>query len=161
MRNTFIVLLIILIHCSCKNYKENNTENIEKETANLPPPSKNIDENSLVGFACYYSGRKSQPVKNITKILENKKYEELKKKIFSNKPAEKYLATLACIKLLEKDKIKLNNMELNQIDENKRSEVKIYFCGGCTKAENYKLSQLFSKKTEFTSEVENWYNQIK
>ncbi|MDG2431740.1 hypothetical protein [Flavobacterium sp.] len=161
MRNIFIVLLLLLINFSCKNNSEFEKENLEKELIKLPPPPKKIDENSLVGFACYYSGRKSKPVENITEIIEKKKFEELKKKIISNKPAEKYLATFACIKLLEKGIIKLNNDELNQIDENKRSDVEIYFCGGCTEAENYKLSKLLSEKTEFTSEVENWFNRVK
>ena len=161
MRNIFIILLIILINFSCKNNKEIDKENLEKELTELPPPPKKIDENSLVGFACYYSGRKSKPVENITELIEKKKFEELKKKIISNKPAEKFLATFACIKLLEKGIIKLNNNELIQINENKLSDVEIYSCGGCTEAENYKLSKLLSEKTEFISEVENWFNRIK
>lgn len=161
MRNTFIILIIIFINCSCKNNKEIDKNNLQPELIKLPPPPKIIDENSLVGFACYYSGRKSKPVENITEILEKKNFEKLKEKIVSNKPAEKYLATFACLKLLEKGIIQLNNNELNQIDKNKQSEEKIYFCGGCTVDENYKLSQLFTEKTEFTSAVENWFNKIK
>lgn len=161
MKNIYIVLLLLLINFGCKNNNEFEKENLEKELIKLPPPPKKIDENSLVGFTCYYSGRKSKPVENITEIIENKKFEQLKKKIISNKPAEKYLATFACIKLLEKGIIKLNKDELNQIIENKLCDVEIYFCGGCTEAESYKLSKLLSEKTEFTSEVENWFNQIK
>lgn len=161
MKNIFIILFIILISFSCKNNKKIDKENLEKELVKLPPPQKIIDENSLVGFACYYAGRRSEPVENITEILERKNYDELKKKISSNKPAEKYLATFACIRLSENKIIKLNNNELSQIDENKKSDLKIYFCGGCTEKENYKLSQLFSEKIEFITEVEDWFNQIK
>lgn len=149
-----------MINCSCKNYKEINTENLESELL-IPPPPKIIDENSLVGFACYFEGRRSEPVENITKILERKNYVELKKKISSNKPAEKYLASFACIKLSEKKIITLNSIELSQIEENKKSDLEIYFCSGCTEKENYKLSQLFTEKIEFTKEVEDWFNQIK
>lgn len=161
MKNIFIFLFIILIFFSCKNNKKIDKENLERELIKLPPPQKIIDENSLVGFACYYAGRRSEPVESITEILERKNYDELKKKISSNKPAEKYLATFACIRLSENKIIKLNNNELSQIDENKKSDLKIYFCGGCTKKENYKLSQLFSEKIEFITEVEDWFKQIK
>ncbi len=115
----------------------------------------------MVGFACGYSGKSSETVDNITELLEHKKYAELKKKIVSNKPAEKYLATFSCIKLLGKGRIELDGKDLHQIEVNKKSSLKIYFCGGCTENENYKMSQLFSKKIEFTLEVENWFNQIK
>ncbi len=115
----------------------------------------------MVGFACYNEGRPSEPVENIREILERKNYDVLKKKISSNKPAEKYLATYACIKLLQNKIIILGINELNQINENKKSNLRIYFCGGCTRKENFKLSQLFSEKIEFIKDVEDWYNQIK
>ena len=155
------ILFIALIFFSCKNNKEVENENLKKELIDLPVQIKIIDENNLVGFACYYSGRRSEPVEKITEILERKNYNELKKKISSEKPAEKYLATFACIKLLKNEIIELDQNELNQIEENKKSDLKIDFCGGCTNNENYKISELFSEKIEFTTAVENWFNQIK
>jgi hypothetical protein len=161
MKNIFIILFVILISFSCKNNKNDDKKILENELIKLPPIQEIVDENSLVGFACYYSGRPSNPVKVITEILEEKKYNELKKKISSINPAEKYLATYSCIKLSKKGIIKLNSNELRQINNNKKSDLKIYFCGGCTEKESYKLSQLFSGKTEFILELENWFNQIK
>jgi len=150
-----------LISISCNKNKKIEKNEVKKELIKLPPPPKRIDKNSLVGFACGYSGESSETVNVITEILENKKYAELKNKIISNKPAEKYLATFSCIKLFEKGIIKLDENELNQIEKNKRSNLKIYFCGGCTYNENYKMSQLFSEETEFNLELENWFKQIK
>lgn len=54
MKNIYIVLLLLLINFGCKNNNEFEKENLEKELIKLPPPPKKIDENSLVGFTCYY-----------------------------------------------------------------------------------------------------------
>jgi hypothetical protein len=158
MKTIFIIIFSIFIS-SCNKAEVKTIKSKTTEEIKLPPPQIRIDENSLVGFACYSSGRKSDPVKVVSNILENKKFEDLKKKLFSNKTAEKYLATYSTIKLYEKRVIQLSATELNQIKLNKLSDEKINFCGGCTERENYSLKKLFSSKSSFENEVENWFNK--
>jgi hypothetical protein len=158
MKTIFIIIFSIFIS-SCNKAEVKTIKSKTTEEIKLPPPQIKIDENSLVGFACYSSGRKSDPVKVVSNILENKKFEDLKKKLFSNKTAEKYLATYSTIKLYEKRVIQLSATELNQIKLNKLSDEKINFCGGCTERENYSLKELFSSKSSFENEVENWFNK--
>lgn len=158
MKNILFFILFIVI--GCMNDNKNEKKDLENEITELPPPLI-VDKNSFVGFACGPSGESSEIVDSITEILKNKKYNELKKNLFSNKPAEKYLATFTCLKLLEKETIELDADELNQIAENKKSDLKISFCSGCTIRESYKMAQLFSGKTELGSDAEFWFNRMK
>ena len=161
MKYLLIFLFFISFTISCNHNKKKVVKILENEDIKPPPPPRIMDENSLVGFGCYYSGRKSKPVEIMTEILENKKYEELKIKLYSKKSAEKYLSTFACIELSKKNLIHLNEIQLEQIVLNKQSNLKVSFCGGCTESENYNLYELFSEKIDFINQVESWFKEIK
>ena len=151
---------MIFITFSCKKQQENS---IAKEVIVQlpPPPPKVIDKNTLIGFACYYAGSKSNSVKKVSEILRDKNYANLKAKLFDVNPAEKYLATVACEKLQNKNLIKLTEKEFTQIKINKLSEEKVTICSGCTTEEKLTLKDMFSSKENFLSDsTEEWLNEM-
>lgn len=158
MKQILFLLLIIFIVFSCqKQLEKNNT----KAAIVKLPPRKVIDEKTLIGFACYYAGSKSKPVKKISEILKRKDYATLKIKLYDESPAEKYLATIACEKLETKKLIKLTESEFAQIKINKANEEKVTLCGGCTNEKELSLKQMFTSKENFLEDsVEEWINEI-
>ena len=154
-----LFLLIVFIAFSCQKQEEKNNAKVTIE--NPPPPPKVIDEKTLIGFACYYAGSKSKPVKKISEILKSKNYTTLKVKLYDVSPAEKYLATVACEKLETKKIIKLTEKEFAQIKINKASEEKVTLCGGCTNEEELTLKQMFTSKENFLADsVKEWINEM-
>ncbi len=153
-----LLLFIIFIVFSCQKQQENNNT---KVTIVKLPPRKVIDEKTLIGFACYYAGSKSNSVKNISEILKTKNYTTLKTKLYDVNPAEKYLATVACEKLETKSLIKLTEKDVAQIKTNKASEEKVTLCGGCTNEEELTLKQMFTSEDNFLADsVKEWINEM-
>ena len=155
-----LFLLIIFITFSCKKQQENSSE--KEVLVKLPPlRQKVIDKRTLIGFACYYAGSKSNSVKNISEILKNKNYKTLKAKLYDINPAEKYLATVACEKLMKENLIKLTEKEVSQIKANKSNEEKVTICAGCTNEEELTLKDMFSSKENFLSDsTEEWLKEM-
>jgi hypothetical protein len=153
-----LFLFIFFLVFSCQKQQEKNTTEII--TVKLPP-RKVIDEKTLIGFACYYAGSKSNSVKNVSEILKNKNYANLKLKLYDVNPAEKYLATVACEKLETKKLIKLTEQEFAQIKINKESDEKVTLCGGCTNEEELTLKEMFTSKEIFLADsIEEWINEM-
>jgi hypothetical protein len=157
-----LFLLIVFIAFSCQKQQEKNNANVNIENIPPPPPPRKvIDEKTLIGFACYYAGSKSKPVKKISEILKSKNYTTLKVKLCDVSPAEKYLATVACEKLEAKKIIKLTEKEFAQIKINKASEEKVTLCGGCTNEEELTLKEMFTSEENFLADsVEEWINEM-
>ena len=154
-----LFLLIIFITFSCKKQQENSSA--KEVIVQLPPPPKVIDKNTLIGFACYYEGSKSNSVKKISEILKNKNFTNLKAKLYDANPAEKYLATVACEKLEKKILIKLTEKESTQIKVNKSSKEKVTICSGCTNEEELTLKDMFYSEDNFLSDsTEEWLNEM-
>lgn len=162
IKKRILYFIILCIAFSCNKNKEKEVLQKQKEEFVVPlplppPPPKKNDENSLVGFACYYSGRKSKPVKEISEILGNKEYSRVKEKLYSINIAEKYLATVICERLLKKRLITLTENELNQIKKNKVSSEKVTICSGCTHEAELTMSEMFSSNENFLSKsIEEW-----
>lgn len=154
-----LFLLLIFIIFSCQKQKENNST---KETlVKLPPLERVIDKRTLIGFACYNFGSKSNSVKKISEILKNKNYANLKTKLFGVNPAEKYLATVACEKLEKKNLIKLTEKEFTQLKVNKSSEEKVTICSGCTNEKELTLKNMFYSEDNFLSNsTKEWINEM-
>ena len=159
MNKLILFYLLIFVLFSCK--KEQKLEVIQKiEVIKLPPRKIEIDENNLIGFACYYSGRKSEPVKKFSEILLKKDYSIIKENLKSTNIADKYLATAICEKLSQKKLINLTEEELNQIKKNKNSSEKVSTCAGCTNDEKMTLKELLVEKSYITEETEEWLNKM-
>jgi hypothetical protein len=156
-----LFLLIVFITFSCQKQQEEKS-NIKETIVKLPPPPpKIIDKKTLIGFACYYGGTKSDAVKNLSEILKTKNYTTLKAKLNDLNPAEKYLATVACEKLETKNLINLTEKDVAQIKTNKASEEKVNICSGCTNAEELTLKQMFTSEDNFLADsVEKWINEM-
>lgn len=156
IRIGLLLLLCSFLDCQRKQNAEHRSETI-RERLVLPPPPKPIDENSLVGFACFYSGRSSKPVERVTKILKAKNYTALKDRICGTSPAEKYLSTVACERLHKMGLIEFSNEDLDQIVANKSSNEAISICGGCTGFQKLTLKEMFiSDKNFLSNSVKDW-----
>lgn len=150
-----LFLLLFLLAFSCQKQQDENTK--KEAIVKLPPPPRVIDEKTLIGFACYYEGRKSKPVEKITEILKIKDYNTLRAKLYDSSTAEKYLATVTCEKLETRKLIKLTEKEAIQVKINKASNEKVTLCGGCTNEEEFTLKQMFTSEENFLSDsVEEW-----
>ena len=154
-----LLLLLTFILFSCQKQQENN--NTKETLEKLPPPRKVTDKRTLIGFACYYAGSESNSVKKISEILKNKNYTNLKAKLYEVNPAEKYLSTVACEKLVKKNLIELTEKEFTQIKVNKISEEKVTICSGCTNEEKLTLKEMFNSKENFLSDsTEEWLKEM-
>jgi hypothetical protein len=164
MKKRILYFMMLWITFSCNKNQEKEVLQKKKEEFIVrlpPPPPKKIDENSLVGFACYYSGRKSKPVKEISEILVKKEYSRVKEKLYSINTAEKYLATVICERLLQKRLITLTENELKQIEKNEVSNEKVTICSGCTHGEELTIKKMFSSNENFLSKsIEEWLKDM-
>jgi hypothetical protein len=159
MTKKIVFYLLIFLSFSCK--KETNQELTTENKIIRLPPKIIIDENTVIGFACYNSGKKSEPVKKFSKILVEKKYPIILKELNSINIADKYLATVICEKLLKKKLINLTEKEINQIKKNKNSNESVNTCAGCTNQEKMTLKELFTaEKNYIAEETEDWLNEM-
>ena len=160
MKKQFLLLLTILVFLSCNEQKDVKTPAKQKEELVFISPPRKIDENSLIGFACYSSGRESKPVTAINKLLLSKDYSGIREKLYSKSVAERYLATAVCQRLEQKKSLSLTQTDRHQIEKNKISDEKITICSGCTNEEEMSMKALFSSKTFLSDYLENWLNEM-
>ena len=158
MNKQILFYLLIFLCFSCK--EEQKEEVIQKTKVIKLPPKKITDENNVIGFACYYSGRKSKAVNKFSEILSKKDYSIIKGSLKATNIADKYLATAICEKLSQKKLINLTEEELNQIKKNKNSSEKVSTCAGCTNDETMTLKELLLEKNYITEETEEWLNEM-
>ena len=159
MTKQILFYLLIFVIFGCKN--EHKEEVLQKnQVIKLPPRQIIIDKKNLIGFACFYSGKKSEPVEKFTEILLKKDYSNIIKNLKATNIADKYLATAICEKLLQKKLINLTEEELNQIEMNKNSSEKVNTCVGCTNKETMTLKELLLEKNYISEETEEWLNKM-
>ena len=160
MIKLILLLSVISISANCNTHKR--TEENQKQIEEFPPPpARKIDKDNLIGFACYYSGSMSDPVKMFSNFLRKKDYKSIRKKLHDASPAERYLSTVTCERLLHKGLIKLTDTELNQIAKNKESKALISICSGCTSQEELTMQELFYSEKNFLSDnTKNWLQEM-
>ncbi|QXP62725.1 hypothetical protein [Polaribacter sp. HaHaR_3_91] len=117
----------------------------------------NVDQNEMVGFACYFAGQPSKTVEKVTKKLNTKKYNSIAKLLTSDNNAERYMAVISLEKLAELNKYKLNETEKNLISEIKKSDELVSICSGCTYFEKVSLKELLTEKKKLFAK--NWLNR--
>ena len=117
----------------------------------------NVDQNEMVGFACYFAGQPSKTVEKVTKKLNTKKYNSIAKFLTSDNNAERYMAVISLEKLAELNKYKLNETEKNLISEIKKSDELVSICSGCTYFEKVSLKELLTEKKKLFAK--NWLNR--
>lgn len=160
MKKQFLMLLTIFVFLSCNEQKDLKTPIKQKEESVYISPPRKIDENSLIGFACYSSGRKSKPVTEINKLLLSKDYSGIREKLYSKSVAERYLATVVCQRLEQKKTLSLTQTDQHQIEKNKNSDEKITICSGCTNEEEMRMKALFSSETFLSDYLKDWLNEM-
>ena len=155
MKIQILSLLVIFLFLSCK--EKSIPKTVEKQKVvliDIPPPEK-IEEDYLIGFGCFYAGRKSEPVKVLSKLLTKKDYASIREKLSAESLAEKYLATAVCTTLEQKKIISLTASEQNQIKQNWANNDKIVFCSGCTFKEKFTMKELLA-----SGHLNNWLKEM-
>ena len=156
----FILLFLLFAILSCQEKPTSEKKESNSKDLNLPPPPRAIDENNLIGFACYMAGERSEVVKNFSTLLKQKNYRILREKLTSTFPAEKYMATVLCEKLVFKHLLKITEQELIQIQNNKLSSDTLTICSGCTNEDDLTLKEMFSpSKNYLSAQFNEWFKQ--
>lgn len=159
MKSQLIFFLLNIILLSC-NEKETKKIELVDEIIEHPPAPKKIDPDNLIGFTCNYSGESSEPIKLFSKLIQNKKYPEIRKRLYDKKPAIRYLAVIACKDLETLGIIKLNVKERYLILLNRFSPEKISICSGCSYHQEISMKEMFRENMILTKEAESWINEI-
>jgi hypothetical protein len=107
-----------------------------------------VDEKSMIGFACSVGGEQSETVKKFSILLAKKKYQRTVKFLNSKNVAEKALAAFVCEKLNGLKKITLTEEDLKRIKNIKESEDLVSVCSGCTQFEKIAIKNLFAQNEE-------------
>jgi hypothetical protein len=123
--------------------------------------SKNWDKKSL-GFGCGFSGQMTKPVSQISKLLTEGNFKELRQLLNSDLTSYQYLSTFVLEKLSDNGDLKLTEMELKKIDQIKNSEQTVPICSGCTYWDERPLRELFDVKTNtiISYNAEYWFERI-
>lgn len=121
--------------------------------------SKNWDKESL-GFGCSVGGQMTKPVLNMTGFFMDKQFDNIRRLLNSDLPAEQFLATFTLEKLSTKKELEITESELKRIEEIKNSNQLVPFCSGCTLWIEVPLKDLFEKKTKDVvyAGADNWFD---
>lgn len=121
--------------------------------------SKNWDKESL-GFGCSVGGEMTKPVLNMTGLVMDKRFDKIRRLLYSDLPAGQFLATFTLEKLSTKKELKITDNELKRIEEIKNSDKMVPFCSGCTLWTEVPLKDLFDEKTKevVTASADNWFD---
>lgn len=119
---------------------------------------KDWDKESL-GFGCSFSGQMTKPVLNMARLFSEKKLDKIRKLLFSNVPADQYLATFVLETLESKRELEIAAHDRRRILEIKNSKEIVPFCAGCTVWTEIPLKGLFDQSQEIVSgSADNWFN---
>jgi hypothetical protein len=106
----------------------------------------NVNLKEMVGFGCYYEGRSTKTVVNVTKLLKAKSYKEISKLLTSGNSGEKYLAVISLQRLADNGQYKLNDNEKDSIAKAKLSDDMVSLCSGCTYFDKVPLKTILVEK---------------
>ena len=118
---------------------------------------------TAVGFECGGTGSSTKSVQKVYTHLVKKEYSKIVKLLYSKNTAEKFLAIIACEKLAEKKKAKLNDKDLEIIKNSYNSDEYVYVCEGCDYDDKFKLSILLNAKDNVDSirnETEEYFRSV-
>jgi galactitol-specific phosphotransferase system IIB component len=120
------------------------------------------DYNNTIGFVCGGTGSSTPIVNRVYNLLEEKKYEEITSMLYSENPAENFLAVILCEKLKENGVLILSEKQEKRISKLYKSNKKVEVCGGCTFMGFVKLSLLLNNKDEDKTreEADEWLKDV-
>jgi hypothetical protein len=90
-----------------------------------------IDETKMVGFACFYEGRETKIVSQVSRLLKQKKYSRIRGMLNSNNTAEEYLAVICLERLSAKGDVAISVEEKSLIEQIRKSSKPVAVCSGC------------------------------
>lgn len=117
---------------------------------------KDLDK-LLVGFACGESGESTQLVEKMSKLIKDKKYNEIVSFLNSKNSGEIYLAVIIIERLAVKDLYALNERQETLISRLKTSPLPVRNCLGCF-TDTYTMTEMF-EEDNFIGE-NNWLDKI-
>ena len=160
INKTLLILITISVSLSCQ--EQEKIKEVQTKRADISIQSKSVkSDDNLIGFACFEDGRKSQSVELFSELLTKKDYTGIRNRLVNKNPAEKYLASIVCLKLQEKKMIELTTEEKKQIKSNKRSFDLVTICSGCTDWEERTILELFQPNHTFLKEeIEVWLKEM-
>lgn len=160
INKAFFILIVISVSLSCQEQKK--SKEVQTNSADISIQSQSVKpDDNLIGFACFEDGRKSQSVELFSELLTKKDYTGIRNRLVNENPAEKYLASIVCLKLQEKKMIELTTGEQKQIKSNKRSFDLVSICSGCTDREERTMLELFKPNQSFIhDEIEAWLKEM-
>lgn len=157
MNKVFSILVIMISCLGCQGQKN------LRQKKSAPAQSQSIarETDNLVGFACSEGGSESNIVRQFSEFLIGKDYPSIRSKLFSANPGEKYLATVVCQRLYQKQFIELSKKELKQIKSNKSSKDVVSICSGCTDWNKLTIQELFKSDRNFLKDrTEQWLKEM-
>ena len=105
-----------------------------------------IDENKMVGFACFYEGRETKVVTRVGRLLKQKKYSKIRDLLKSQNTAEQYLAVICIDRLSAIEKVTITNDEKLLIEQIRSSSELVATCSGCFPNLGAALKDVFNSK---------------
>lgn len=158
MKIILFTLFLSLIFSSCNS---NKAESSDKDLKIFSPPRINPDNYDVIGFACGEGGEESPMVDEITKLIKDENYKELKANLYSSKPGMVYLATFSCEELEKEGLIKLTKTDRKQMIQNRTKTDKIYYCSGCTGSELYTVNHILTDSAHnLAKDAGYWINGL-
>lgn len=122
-------------------------------TGNTQP---NINQNEIVGFACYASGSPTETVQKLSQLIDKRKYKSIVKLLDSENNAERFLAVVVCEKLNELNKITINQELKVKISEIYKSNEIVSVCSGCTYWDDLPLKEMLKKGNDMRISSNFW-----
>ena len=121
--------------------------------------SKNWNKESL-GFGCSVGGEMTKPVLTMTGLFMDKRFDKIRKLLYSELPADQFLATYTLEKLGSKKELEITDDELQRIKEIKNSDKMVPFCSGCTLWTEIPLKDLLDEKRKGVAyaSADNWFD---
>lgn len=138
---------------SCTTNSKLDETSLEEELL----PELNLNNYDEIGFGCGYDGKGTKLVEEFTEFIKNKDYKKIKSNLFSKSAGVLYLATVSCEYFAKEGVIKLNKIELEQINQNKNKTDSLYTCSGCTESEVFTIKQLMNDSNNYIKVESEWW----
>jgi hypothetical protein len=103
-----------------------------------------IDENKMVGFACFYEGRETKVVSRFSKLLFYRRYDKMKQMLTSKNTAEQFMAVLCLERLDSIGRVTITPEEQILFDNIRNSSELVAVCSGCFPNPGIPLKQAFT-----------------
>ena len=152
----FIAILLFTASCNSKIEKDKETY---VEIVDQPVINTIIYDN--IGFACNEGGSPTDLVNEFSKLIKEKKYGQIRSKLYDSNPSIIFLSTFSCEKLEMENIIKLNSEEKIRIKINKNNFDTISTCSGCTNFEKFTVNELLTDTTNYLNiEAIRWFDYL-